>query len=82
MKEFADGQTCKPLFLFYHVRAAPASPVEAAGGCCLRPSRPFRPWILTLRLVQDKVLIGKVQGANAPEISSMVADNIPEVPEE
>lgn len=56
--------------------------------CAARPSRAglgsrTAPRILPHPLAtQDKALIGKVSGANAPEVVSMVADNIPEVPEE
>lgn len=60
---------CKPLFLVYKVRARPAD---------LRgvPSSN-----MSLR-VQHKVVIGKVQGVNAPEIVTLVNENIFPVPEE
>lgn len=56
--------SCKPLFVFYKVNGLPL---------CL--TRPFV-WHHLLLLPQHKVIIGKIFGANAPEIEAILADNI------
>ncbi len=66
-----DG--CKPLFVVFKVRARcalgkPPSPVVVPFNDC---------WLWrTCAFVQHKVVIGKIFGANAPELENVVSDNI------
>jgi hypothetical protein len=88
---------CKPLFLLYKVRPAGgwvgwagwggglgevhgSTPPQRGPQDSSRPSplSPFPP----RPPLQNKVLIGKVQGVNAPELETLVVDNAPEATEE
>ena len=62
-------ESCKPFFVFYKVRVLGAPvlarlPVALLINACV------------LALPQHKVIIGKIFGANAPEIEAIIADNI------
>ncbi len=81
---------CKPIFMLYKVRTAqhpaaqPHRPRPRPSTLLPPPAHalPSLPSLSPSPNVQNKVLIGKVAGVNAPDLEMQVIDNAPESTEE
>jgi hypothetical protein len=66
-KYAVDMSSSKPYFVVLKVRASLPSGLPSLRCCC--------------RSLQQRVVLGKISGANAPELRSIITENVPPPPE-